>query len=133
MTAPEPSPDLTRVPISYDRWYGWLSTLVGLLPSTAYLDLHGTHVDVQMGWAFRTRLPRSAIASASVLDTRTFSRGVHGFGGRWQVNGAGHGIVSIHMSSVQRAYVIGVPVGLSELRLSVTEPEALAARLGPPT
>jgi hypothetical protein len=54
---------------------------------------------------------------------------VHGFAGRWLVNGAGRGILKIELSPAQRAYVIGVPVRLRELLLSVNEVSALAAAL----
>ena len=82
-----------------------------------------------MGWAFRSRFPRSAVASTSPLDIRPLSRGVHGFGGRWLVNGSGRGILSIQLNPVQRAYLMGVPVRLRELLVSVTERPALAAAL----
>lgn len=119
----------TRFPISFDRWYAVVSSLLGLPPSTAYVELHGTQVEVRMGWAFRTRFPRSAIASTSTLDMRPLSRGVHGFSGRWLVNGSGRGIVSIQLSPVQRAYLMGVPIRLRELLVSVTELAALTAAL----
>jgi uncharacterized repeat protein (TIGR01451 family) len=70
-----------RFPISFDRWYGVFSSLLGLPPSTAYVELNGAQVEVRMGWAFRSRFPRSAVAAASALDIRPLSRGAHGFGG----------------------------------------------------
>ena len=118
-----------RFPISFDRWYSVFSSLLGLPPSTAYVELDGTEVEVRMGWAFRSRFPRSAVASASALDTRPLSRGAHGFGGRWLVNGSGRDILRIQLNPVQRAYLMGVPVRLRELLVSVTERPALAAAL----
>ena len=118
-----------RFPISFDRWYGVASSLVGLPPSTAYVELDGGQVVVRMGWAFQARFPRSAVASTSALGIRVFSWGVHGFGGRWLVNGSGRGILSIRLDPAQRAHVLGVPVRLRELRVSVTEGSALAAAL----
>ena len=123
------SSNVARFPISFDRWYGVFSSLLGLPPSTAYVELDGAQVEVRMGWAFRSRFPRSAVASTSTLDIRPLSRGVHGFGGRWLVNGSGQGILSIHLNPVQRAYLMGVPVRLRELLVSVTEWPALAAAL----
>jgi len=58
---------------------------------------------------------------------------VHGFGGRWLVNGSGRGILSIRLNPGQRAYVMGVPVRLRELLVSVAECPALAAALRDPT
>src|SRR3989442_3555470 len=118
-----------RFPISFDRWYGVFSSLLGLPPSTAYVELDGAQVEVRMGWAFRSRFPRAAVVSTSMLDIRPLSRGVHGLGGRWLVNGSGRGILGIHLHPAQRAYLLGVPVRLRELRVSVTESSELATAL----
>jgi len=104
-----------RFPISFDPWYRVLSTIVGLPPSSAYVQVAGEEVEVRMGWAFRSRFPRSAVASTSALDRRPISRGVHGFGGRWLVNGSGQGILVIQLRPAQRAYLMGIPVRLQEL------------------
>lgn len=120
---------MTRFAVRFDRWYAALSTTLGLPPSTAYVELDRTDVHVRMGWAFRSRFPRSAIAAAAVLTLRPLSRGVHGFNGRWLVNGSGRGIVGIRLDPVQRAYVIGAPVRLRELLVSVTDADAVAAAL----
>ena len=118
-----------RFPISFDRWYGALSRVLGLPPSTAYVELSGAEVEIRMGWAFRARFPRSAVASAAVADIRPLSRGVHGFGGRWLVNGSGHTILSLHLRPAQRAYVLGVPVRVRELMVSVAQSHSLASAL----
>jgi hypothetical protein len=118
-----------RFPILFDPWYRVLSTVLGLPPSSAYLQVAGPQIEVRMGWAFRSRFPKSAVLSTSVLDMRPISRGVHGFGGRWLVNGSGQGILSIHLSPVQRAHLMGVPVRLQELLVSVAEPTALGSAL----
>jgi hypothetical protein len=116
-------------PISFDRWYRVLSSLLGLPPSTAYVEVNGAHVDVRMGWAFRSRFPRSAVVSTSTLDTRPLSRGVHGFAGRWLVNGSGRGILRIDLNPAQPAHLMGVPIRLRELLVSVDDHRALAAVL----
>ena len=121
-----------QFPISFDRWYRVLSSVLGLPPSRSYVNLNEKQVQVRMGWAFRSCFPRSAVVSVSGLDIKPLSRGVHGFAGRWLVNGSGQGIVRIRLSPRQRAYVMGVPVRLQELLVSVAEPSALAAALGSP-
>jgi len=85
-----------------------------------------------MGWGFRSRFPRSAVASVSALDIWPLSRGVHGFAGRWLVNGSGRGIVGIGLSPRQRGYVMGFPVSLEQLMVSVAAPAELAQALGHP-
>ena len=118
-----------RFPISFDPWYRVLSSVLGLPPSSSYVQVSSDQVEVRMGWAFRSRFPRSAVASTSALDMRPFSRGVHGFGGRWLVNGSGRGILSIHLHPVQRAYLMGLPVRLQEVLVSIAELPALASAL----
>lgn len=61
--------------------------------------------------------------------TRIFSRGVHEWRGRWLVNGSGEGVLRIDLSPGQRARVVGVPVGLRELLVSVDDPPRLASAL----
>src|SRR5262245_42266264 len=90
-----------RFPITFDGWYRGLSIAGGVPPSTSYVNVIGEEVEVRMGWAFRSRFPRSAVASVSMLGRRPVSRGVHGFAGRWLVNGSGDGVVSIELSPRQ--------------------------------
>jgi hypothetical protein len=54
---------------------------------------------------------------------------VHGFSGRWLVNGSGEGILTIDLDPAQRAYVMGFPVRLRQLMVSVADPAALASAL----
>ena len=116
-------------PISFERWYVPLSTCLGLSPSSAYVAVDKDKVHVRMGWAFRTTFARAAVASTFPLDRRPLSRGVHGVAGRWLVNGSGRGIIGIRLNPRQRARVIGVPIRLRELYVSVADPAALRAAL----
>ena len=118
-----------RFQIRFDDWYRVLSTILFLPPSNAYVEVDGESVRIQMGWAFRTRFPRAAITSVTETRNRFLSRGVHGFAGRWLVNGSGHGLLTIDLTPRQRGYVMGFPVRLRRLMVSVAEPAALAAAL----
>ncbi len=118
-----------RFAIRFDPWYGWLSTLLLLPPASAYVELDGDFVGVRMGWAFRARFPRAAVTRSSRLDRRPLSRGVHGVAGRWLVNGSGAGILVLDLVPSQRAYVMGFPVRLRQLMVSITETDALARAL----
>ena len=121
---------VSHFPISFDGWYRVLSSIVGLLPSASYLNVETEEVEVRMGWAFWSRFPRSAVVSASEMGRRPVSRGVHGFAGRWLVNGSGRGVVGIELNPRQRAYVLGFPVRLKLLMVSVAEPPVLVLALG---
>jgi hypothetical protein len=84
-------------------------------------------VVTRMGWAFRARFPRSAVVGVAPFGRRTLSRGVHGFFGRWLVNGSGDGIVSIDLTPSQRAWMLGFPISLKQLLVSVDDPAAFIA------
>ena len=129
MSAPAPA---LHYDISFDGWYRVLSTMVGLLPSSSYVSVDEEQVEVRMGWAFWCRFSRSAVLSVSELGRKPVSRGVHGFAGRWLVNGSGSGVAGIRLGAGQRAHVLGFPVRLNQLMVSVAEPSALASALGHP-
>ncbi len=94
------------------------------------MEVNGDEVRVQMAWAFRCRFPKTAIASATEHHGRhPLSRGVHGFAGRWLVNGSGRGLLTIDLRPAQRCYVMGFPVRLRQLMVSVDEPAAVATAL----
>jgi len=118
-----------RYPITFEPWYRWLSTVLGLPPSTAYVDIDGDDVEVRMGWAFRARFRRSDVRSAAPFDIQPLSRGVHGLAGSYLVNGAGRDILRIELRPAQRAYLMRIPVKLEELLVSLSEPAEVAKAL----
>jgi hypothetical protein len=120
----------SRFPIRFDRVYGLLSTALFMRPAESFVEIEGNEVRVRMAWSFRARFPRSAVAGVSEHRGRTISRGVHGLAGRWLVNGSADGIVSITLQPAQRAYVLGFPVRLRNLLVSVDDPAGLMAALG---
>jgi hypothetical protein len=122
---------VTRFAIRFDPLYRGLSTALLLPPSAAYVEIEGDEVRVRMGWAFRARFPRTAIAKAGESSAHPLSRGVHGLWGRWLVNGSGNGIVVLDLDPKQRAYVVGVPVGLRQLMVSAEDPGGMIAALTP--
>src|SRR4051812_38692454 len=109
----------SRFPIRFERWYSVLSSALLLRPSDSYVEIRDGEVECRMGWAFRARFPRSAVAYTARLDMKPLSRGVHGFGGRWLVNGSGDRILVVDLAPSQRARVLGVPVCLRRLLVSV--------------
>lgn len=56
-------------------------------------------------------------------------RRVHGLAGRWLVNGSGEGIITITLEPSERGYVLGFPVRLRELLVSVADPKSVKAAL----
>jgi hypothetical protein len=118
-----------RFPIRFDTVYGVLQTALAIPPSKSFVEVEGDKVRVRMAWAFHAEYPRSAVRSVTNYGRKPLSRGVHGWAGRWLVNGSGEGIVSIALEPTQGAYVLGFPVRLRELLVSVEDPDGVKAAL----
>ena len=119
----------TRFRIKFDAGYARLSRVLLISPSDSYVEIAGNDVSVRMGWAFRATFARSCVARASMTGDRLLTRGVHGWAGRWLVNGAGDGMLTIDLEPPQRAYVMGFPVSLRQLLISAEDPRALTTSL----
>ncbi len=118
-----------RFPIRFDPAYRALSTALFLTPSRSFVEVEGNRVAVRMAWGFWATFPRSAVVSATEYGRKPFSRGVHGWSGRWLVNGSGEGIVRIDLDPPQRGRVVGFRVRLRQLLVSVEDPAGLVATL----
>ena len=119
----------TRFPIRFDRLYGALSTALLMPPSKSYVEIIADRVRVCMSWGFSADFPKAAVKAVSKYERRPISKGVHGFAGRWLVNGSGEGIVTIDLEPRQPAYAMGFPVKLRQLMVSVEQPEQLMGAL----
>lgn len=124
-----PASSATRFPIRFDRLYGALSTALFMPPSKSYVEIDDEQVRVRMSWGFSADFPKTAVKAMSRLARRPISRGVHGFAGRWLVNGSGDGIVTIDLEPRQPGYVMGFPIKLRQLMVSVEQPEQLMRAL----
>jgi hypothetical protein len=121
---------LPSFPISFDEGYLPLADRLRLGPSVSRVTVKDDRVTVRMGWAFRATFKRSAVASVSLDETKPQSRGVHGWKGRWLVNGAGAPLVSIDIDPPARALIAGPPVlRLRRVTVSTDQPEELMAAL----
>ena len=109
--------------------YRWLATALGA--RSAAVEFDDTRLVVTYGPWFRAALARDTIAAVERDERRTISSGVHGWRGRWLVNGAGVGLVRIRFEPEQRARTIGFPVRLAELVVNVDDPAALIDALHP--
>ncbi len=107
-------------PDQMTRPYTAILRMTGTPPGAAYVEVDGDAVRVHMGWAFHAEVARPAIASVAQFH-RVVSVGVHGWNGRWIVNGAHQPIARIELHVDARARVLGVPVRLRELLVSVDD------------
>jgi hypothetical protein len=119
--------------------YGFLRplmTALGLGPGVSRVVLRGGTLTVHMGWGFRAEIPLTSITAARRDDRRVGGIGVHGWRGRWLVNGAASGLVSLSVEPPTPARAVGFPVRLRFVRVSVEDPEGLVTAIaaqGDPT
>jgi hypothetical protein len=117
-----------RIPIRYTNPWRWILPLFLLPARLAYIRIDGDTVRVRMAWAFRAKFPKSSVESVS--DHRpVISVGAHGWHGRWLVNGAHRPIATIKLSAPARGLVLGVPIALRELLVSVEDRDVLRLAL----
>ncbi|HEY5251218.1 MAG TPA: hypothetical protein VIJ09_06140 [Acidimicrobiales bacterium] len=117
---------------SFPLLYGALRRLLvvfGMGPGLSTVELSADELHVRMGWAFRARVPRSAITGARSVSGRVGGIGVHGWRGRWLVNGSMDRIVGIDIDPPCRAVATGIPVHVHYLALSLEDPDAFLAAL----
>jgi len=110
-----------------------LLSVLGLGPRFSRVVVGADRLIVKMGWGFSADVPRSAIASAQRSRGPVGGIGVHGWRGRWLVNGAASGLVIIRFDPRRRARVMGLPVALADLRISLEEPDRFVAKTAPGT
>jgi hypothetical protein len=119
---------VTRFPIRFGRFKLFLAVF-GCTPGNSYVEIDDAQVRVRMGWSFKADVPRSNVQSAARAPDSPLSIGIHGWGGRWIVNGAASPMVAISIAPPAGARVLGFPVSLRELLVSVDDPDALVAAL----
>lgn len=106
-----------------------LLSVLGLGPRFSSVELGEDSLRVRMGPYFSTEIPVGSIAAVGPNRGLIGGIGVHGGRGRWLVNGAASGIVTIDIDPPARARVMAVPIRLRKLRVSVEAPEELIAAL----
>ena len=119
---------------SFNFRYGVFRPLLSILamgPMFSRIALDDDTLRVRMGWAFRTTIPLRQITGARTRDGLVSGIGVHGWNGRWLVNGAATGLVTISVDPAVRAWM-PVPIKVRELTLSLEDPDTFLAALGRP-
>ncbi|HRE02350.1 MAG TPA: hypothetical protein PLV68_13690 [Ilumatobacteraceae bacterium] len=101
--------------------------VLGACRANSWIEVDDDTVTVRMAWWFRARFASASLIGAAPDARRVLCRGVHGWAGRWLVNGSSKNIVRVDVEPPARAYVLGVPVRLRCLRISVEDPQALIA------
>jgi hypothetical protein len=117
--------------LRYERWFLPFSVPFGLGPKQSEVRVADGSLHVRFGWGFRAEIPLTWIKDAKPNNDRVYAWGAHGFRGRWLVNGSSKDIVELTIDPPARAYVMGVPITLRTLDVSVTDPQALIAECAP--
>jgi hypothetical protein len=113
--------------IRYGSVSGRVLGAMGLGRGRSGVTVGDESVYARMGWGFRATIPINSIASATLLNRRTWSFGVHGWRGKWLVNGSSEGLVVITVDPAAPARMTGIPVKLRVLRISLEDPDAFIA------
>lgn len=108
--------------LRYDRWCGWLLGALGMGRRWSRATVAGGELEVDMGWSFHATIPRAQIRRVVQADRPFIGWGVHGWRGRWLVNGSLQGLVAVEIDPPVRARVMFVPVRLRTLYLSLADP-----------
>jgi len=122
--------ELASFAFRYDRWCGWLLGALGSGRRLSRVIVTDDDLDVKLGISFRAVVPRSSIVSAHPWTGRVWGWGAHGWRGQWLVNGSSQGIIVLHVEPSAKGRVLGFPVTVRELALSMEDPEGLVAALG---
>lgn len=118
-----------HAPIRYSR-PGRLMALLGMGPGSSRITVDDRDLTVLMGWAFRMTAPLACVARAAPGPRRVISQGVHFWRGRWLVNGAGTGLVTVGFDPPATTRFAGIPMRVRELTVSVDDAAGLIAALG---
>ena len=121
--------DGIRFEFRYDRWCGWMLGLLGMGRRHSHVTVDDEALRAVMGWAFCATVPRDAIVSVRPSTGRVLGWGVHGWRGRWLVNGSSHGRVKLVIDPPTPSRVVGFPGRLRELEVSLVDPDGFVAAL----
>ena len=102
---------------------------LGMGPARSGVWVGSDSVRVKMGWGFRAEIPRQAVREIGSDTAAVTGWGVHGWRGRWLVNGSSSGMMRLEIEPSVQAWMMGVPVRLRTLRLSLASPDGLTTAL----
>jgi hypothetical protein len=103
--------------------------LIGIGPRWSGVELGEADLRVRMGWGFRARIPLANVERVGTADRPFFAWGVHGWRGRWLVNGSSEGIVAVEIDPPVRGWAMCFPLRLRTVYVSLTDPEAFVSAL----
>lgn len=106
-----------------------LLSALGLGPAFSRVTFQDRTLFVRFGYGFLAEIPYSAIYNARPEPGMISGIGVHGWRGTWLVNGSAYGLVGFDVDQKVKTRVLGFPVRLLHLRMSLLEPGKFLERL----
>jgi hypothetical protein len=97
-------------------------------PRHSWIEVREQEIYVRMGFAFRATIPRNRIVEAQPAPC-PMSVGVHGWRGRWLVNGSRVAGVALDVQPPTRGWFNGLPLKLRRLSLGIADPGAFLEAL----
>ena len=120
-----------RFEISYTGINGPLMKVLGVGPGRGYVIVTPDDLIIKMGWSFSGTIPRSRITSAEEsTKPRGYGWGVHGWKGKWVINGSDSGIVKIKIDPATTVRTLIFPINLREAYISIEDLQGFLAALG---
>ena len=119
---------------SYNQFMSVLMLPFFAGPRHSSISVNDDVVMVRMGvagWTFAADLPRLSITEVSCVDGPVMAWGAHGWRGRWLVNGSSRGLVRLTIADGARGRVLGFPIRVRELTLSLADPDAFVRAVSP--
>jgi hypothetical protein len=124
-------PSGRRFQIDYSRWNGRFMGALGLGPRFSGVAIGDSDVRVRMGWAFDAKIPIANIRRIAAAERPFFAWGVHGWRGRWLVNGSSRGIVALEIDPQVRGWTMCFPLRLRTVYVSLADPDRFLHALAP--
>ncbi len=120
---------MSRYPIKRSKFWGWALLVIGATDTSSYIDIGPDEVIAQFGWK-RIVVKRDDITHAERSRWPWWG----GIGWRSDLRhsigliGALSPIIRIHMRS-RRTQLLGIPIALTDLYISVDDPDAVLREL----
>ncbi len=120
---------MRQFPIKRSPWWRFLLMLFGATTAHSYLPVDGERLVARFGW-YRLELPRAQIVAVEPVRWPWWAGiGWRVGGGRLGLIGATAPVLCIRLASPHRTRLLGIPLQVRELYVSVDDPAAVQAAL----
>ena len=121
-----------RFQLSFSPFMRILTTPILAGPRRCQVALEVDRLSVTMGaggWAFSADVPLSSVGEVARISGPVWAWGAHGWRGRWLVNGSSSGLVRISIQPAALGRCLIMPIKLTELTVSLDEPDEFVAAI----